>query len=240
MKRKKRNLKRNFIVIAVLVSSSLLSSSAMERFLQVQETIESELGKANLESALLVAASKGELKLVKQLVEKSHVAIEVKSQSGYTPLHLATWNQHDEVVKYLLEQGASINAQAINGKTPLHLAIESNCSKMVDNLLQAADIEMLPDVDGRLPIHYAALEGAYHFFFLARYGVEKTKLLLNAKADNGITPLHDAASKGHKDFIDFLIERGADRCVLTDDGKSVIDYAKMNGHHDVVARFLEE
>ena len=55
---------------------------------------------------LLDAARKGDLAAVKTLCEKG-AAIETKTPYGQTPLYLAAMNGHAEVVRFLVEKGAS-------------------------------------------------------------------------------------------------------------------------------------
>lgn len=44
------------------------------------------------------------------------------SIGGHTVLHLASANRHCEVVKSLVEAGASVNVRNAHGNTPLHSA----------------------------------------------------------------------------------------------------------------------
>jgi ankyrin repeat protein len=54
---------------------------------------------------------------------------EAKNILDQTPLHLASRNGCFEIVKYLVEQGANIQAKTVYGKTPLDFAnIEANKS----------------------------------------------------------------------------------------------------------------
>ena len=55
-------------------------------------------------------------------------------EEGITPLHLAAKDNHVEVVKYLLSQGADVNAKTTWGRTPLDLA--NNAEKV--NVLREA------------------------------------------------------------------------------------------------------
>jgi len=45
---------------------------------------------------------------------------------GWTPLHEAANHGHAEVVSYLLDNGANINAPGMDGDTPLHDAVEND------------------------------------------------------------------------------------------------------------------
>lgn len=52
---------------------------------------------------------------------------------------------------------------------------------------------------------------------------------INAKNKDGVTPLQLAAMKGdHTEFLRFLIDKGADKTILTDFDESVYDLAKSN------------
>ena len=61
-----------------------------------------------LDDELLSAARKGDLAGVKTLLAKG-AALEAKSRYGQTPLFFSARNGHEEVVKFLLAQGASPN-----------------------------------------------------------------------------------------------------------------------------------
>ncbi|GCC43282.1 hypothetical protein chiPu_0027621, partial [Chiloscyllium punctatum] len=57
----------------------------------------------------------------------------------YTPLHVSVNSYQKEIVEFLLEQGADIDAVDIkSGKTPLVHAVENNCIDMVRLLLQVS------------------------------------------------------------------------------------------------------
>lgn len=45
------------------------------------------------------------------------------SRNGLTPLHFAVQNSKVDIVNYLIENGANINAKTSNGQTPLHLSV---------------------------------------------------------------------------------------------------------------------
>ncbi len=59
---------------------------------------------------LLAASRKGDLGAVKTLIEKG-AAIEAKTPYGQTPLYLAAMNGHEEVVRLLLEKGATADVR---------------------------------------------------------------------------------------------------------------------------------
>jgi len=53
---------------------------------------------------------------------------------GYTCLMMAARNQRPDIVKFLVENGADVNAKAANGSTPLSLAEEEEDEEMIELL----------------------------------------------------------------------------------------------------------
>ncbi len=51
--------------------------------------------------------------------------------AGYTCLMMAARNQRPDIVNFLVENGADVNATAENGNTPLSLAEKENDQEMV-------------------------------------------------------------------------------------------------------------
>jgi ankyrin repeat protein len=49
---------------------------------------------------------------------------------------------------------------------------------------------------------------------------------VNAKSDDGWTPLHLAAARGHKEIVEQLIAKGADVNAKTINGITPLDYAE--------------
>ena len=58
---------------------------------------------------------------VQAIVEGRHVDINGQSYYGLTPLHLACMYGQEEIARYLLENGAHVNACDTSGMTPVHL-----------------------------------------------------------------------------------------------------------------------
>lgn len=102
------------------------------------------------------AAAAGEFDRVERLIEAG-APVNVFSDDGWTPLHLAAFFGHQKVAELLLAHAADVTAQSrnANGNTPLHAALASN-QKMVAGLLlgSGADVNAA-DAGGWRPLHLA-------------------------------------------------------------------------------------
>lgn len=68
------------------------------------------------------AANQGNMEILQMLLSYAHGAINNTNEIGDTPLHCAVKGAHLEAVKYLLDNGADVNAINAKGNTPLDCA----------------------------------------------------------------------------------------------------------------------
>ena len=89
------------------------------------------------DTAMMGAALGGHLDVVKKL-RMSGAALDYK---GWTPLIYASTGGRDNVVAYLLDQGANVNAESANGTTALMMAVREGKGTTVDLLVKrGADV----------------------------------------------------------------------------------------------------
>ena len=62
----------------------------------------------------------------------------------------------------------------------------------------------------------------------------------NPRSDGGYTPLHIAASNGHLEICQIILEEVDDKNPLTDDGFSPLYLAANNGHLEVFKFIFEK
>ncbi|MNN24951.1 Ankyrin repeats (3 copies) [compost metagenome] len=92
------------------------------------------------ENALMMASLQGELDMVKLMVDGEEAEINKK---GWAPLHYAASNGHNEVVKYLVDHAAYIDAESPNGTTPMMMAARGGHIDTVKLLLdEGADLRL--------------------------------------------------------------------------------------------------
>ena len=83
------------------------------------------------------AAKNGDLEKVKALLKANPDLVFSKDDKfGGTPLHLAAYWNHKDVLELLLTNKADVNVRDNNGNTPLALAANSNYTEVIELLRQ--------------------------------------------------------------------------------------------------------
>ena len=159
---------------------------------------------------LHLAAWAGNVKAVERYLEAGE-DMEFQDFQGWTPLHLATWNSHSEIVKLLLH-GSPSNMTSIQGPndvTALHFARWNNARDV---------IQMFIDSDASLEAQEeTALNQAvtsYNRNILNSLKQEDTSFGASDRSRNW-RPIHFAAMNGHVAAIEALKIAGADLSALS-------------------------
>jgi ankyrin repeat protein len=94
------------------------------------------------ESALMIAAIKGEADWIQRLLDRGAQV----GKKGWSPLHYAASGPQTSVVKLLLDRGAPIDAGSPNGSTALMMAAQYGSEASVELLLsRGADAKIKND-----------------------------------------------------------------------------------------------
>ena len=92
---------------------------------------------------LILATIKGQLEIVKYLLENKQVAVNMKDNNGQTALMGASRKGHTEIVRYLLSRSdTKVNMQDKGGWAALHWACWKNQSEIVGLLLEHPQIDI--------------------------------------------------------------------------------------------------
>jgi ankyrin repeat protein len=159
------------------------------------------------------AARDGDIDAVTDLLKAGADPNALDEPNRSPPLCFAMMNDHVEVMKVLLENGADPNV-LVHGCSVLvyvsgvigELCWARDVSKVVELLLEHKADPNLPDDDGTTPLHEAARRGDTETAIrLLEFGAK-----IDAQDKNGRTPLHKAAVNSHGDTVDLLLDAGAD------------------------------
>jgi len=129
-------------------------SVRVSQFLLAQPLVRVETRNLRGESPLMIAALKGQLPLVRQLIERK---AEV-NKPGWTPLHYAAAHADaasQAVVRLLLEHHAYIDAASPNGTTPLMMAAQYGHPGVVRLLLEEGADASLRNEQGLSALDFA-------------------------------------------------------------------------------------
>lgn len=139
-------------------------------------------------------------------------------EEGGTPLNTATKSGDLEMMQFLIDQGADVNACGPETEdnwatyiTPLHTAAGGRNDNCVVTLLldHGANTEVV-DNGEKTPLHWAVkMETDGRLRALLERGAN-----VNSRDINGDTPLHISAAKGKEANIQALIEYGADPTIM--------------------------
>jgi hypothetical protein len=103
------------------------------------------------------------------------------SGGGWTALHWAAENGHEECVTYCLEMGANVNARTQYGITPLLYASWKGHVNAVRVLLDAGALVDSTDKYGYTPRYYAIL---YKYVDVSRYLIDRGAKVSNVKLND--------------------------------------------------------
>ena len=107
------------------------------------------------ETPLMMAALRGHLDWCKRLVGRGATV----DRGGWTPLHYAAAGPNAEVVGWLLQQRAQIEARSPNGTTPLMMAAGYGSESSADELLRGGADPALRNQQGMTAAAFARSVG---------------------------------------------------------------------------------
>lgn len=113
----------------------------------------------NPSEIFLRSAKSGELVALKECMEKYGIQINYQNESTFTALMLASYNNHTNIVKFLIQNGADTELKDCCGTTALIGAAYYGNYDIVNTLLEfGADINC-KDNDGETALFHAVREG---------------------------------------------------------------------------------
>jgi ankyrin repeat protein len=219
------DMKRTALVVCLLLATAM-SISAREEGVQDSQKIKDEV---------FSAARKGDFNAVKDLLEEYPDLINTRAAGGWTLLHVAY--DSPELVGYLIDNGAEIDARSDGQWTPLHNQAYRGHIDGVELLLEhGADLEAKTSF-GHTPLLSS----------LRWERVEVTKLLVkrgadvNASTELGRTALIVSTIEGNSEMAGLFLESGADVGMKDNNyGRTALHFAGLYGQLDIAAALIEK
>nr|XP_022338838.1 protein phosphatase 1 regulatory subunit 16A-like isoform X2 [Crassostrea virginica] len=179
---------------------------------------------------LLEAAARNDLEDVKRLLSAG-VNPDVTNEDGLTALHQCCIDDNEEMLKLLLEFGASVNARDTELWTPLHAAATCGHVHLCRYLIDKGAELLAVNADGNMPYDICEDEVTLDYIEteMAKRGItqediDETRLIPEKQMLNdlkqiakrsgdlefinseGATPLHVAAANGFQEVAEFLLD----------------------------------
>ena len=185
-------------------------------------------------AAVIATVREGSREAVEKALGTAPEFLKATDPAGSTLLHHAAGFGSLEMMTWLLESGADVNAKNRRKSTPLHWAVHDTAkAKLL--LSKGADLNAR-QAEGRTALHLASMLGN---------GEATLRLLLDAGANpgiaasNGQTPLMAAARRGDVTAMALLVGKGADVNAKSGAGETALTTAAANGDPRAVAFLLE-
>lgn len=200
--------------------------------------VRSELQKHNIPSTPegFFQAAETDKRVAVALFLEAKVGTEIRNNRGWTPLIMAAFNGHHEILDLLFQHKPDVNALDMDGNTALHWAAFNGHISCASRLIQHHAKIGIQNNSGCTPLMQAA----------ARNHPDITKLLiengaaLDATADDGYTALHQAAASGYSEIVELLLAQGAATNLRAIDGNTPYTLAVKNKQADVFKLLMPE
>ncbi|EKU22146.1 nacht and ankyrin domain protein, partial [Nannochloropsis gaditana CCMP526] len=182
-------------------------------------------------TALNVAAHRGYVAPVRELLDTAHADVNIPNSSGSTSLIQASHFGHTAVVRLLLQHGAAVDLPNHKGTTALMRAAQEGHVAVVAALLRTGG-----DVNRRNHERMNALmlasqrghDGIVHM--LIKHGAD-----IDCQTVQGSTALMLACKRQHEAVVRVLLTAGAEMFVRDSRGRTARDTAVKRNHKPIIA-----
>ncbi len=182
---------------------------------------------------IIEAAILSDIKISRDLL-KNGADIEMRNDSGMTPLLVAFLSDDYSLASFLLENGADINARDYYGMTPVLAAAMLNNATLTSLAIEHKANILAKDINGLTPLMFFVFSGNLHAIELI---VKYDKASVNSIDNNKNSPVVMAVCRGDKRMTQKLIEHGAN--LNSRYSKKALNIAVYSGNLDLAAILLQ-
>ncbi|XP_075228695.1 transient receptor potential cation channel A1 [Lycorma delicatula] len=201
----------------------------------------------DLSTPVHLACAQGAIDIVKLMfgLQPSEKALCLQScdVQKMTPLHCAAMFDRAEIVRYLISEGADINALDKERRSPLLLAASRGGWRTVLALIHLKANIHLKDSNHRNILHLVVMNGGrlddFASAVIKAQSEEHLRELLNEKDNMGCSPLHFASREGHIRSLENLITLGACINLKNNNNESPLHFAARYGRYHTVKQLLD-
>ena len=181
---------------------------------------------------LATRIERGDMVAVKKIVKDNPKLLNHQQVVGTLPLATIVKNNYPEQMKWMLNQGANINATDSDGYSLLFFALEFQNTSMLEFLLSNGANPNCPNHESITPLIAAIANGwTKAAELLIKYGADLTW------TDEGDTALTLAVSEGQLSVVSCILEHSTDRG--TGLSAQLVQQARSNGQEEI-ARLLAQ
>jgi len=179
------------------------------------------------ESRNLLCYENDFVNVIKSLIKDQKSDINFQGFLKISTLHKASYHGHENIIKFLIANGAELNIKNYCGNTPLINAIIHGHKKCVELLIKAGADTNVKNVDYLTVLHISSMYGRKDILELL-IGYEKNNI--NYQCNRGYTALHYAAKHGREECLKLLIKNGVNVFIQTSGRSMALDLAHINNH----------
>ena len=173
--------------------------------------------------ALFYATYIGNIDIIKFLIENG-VSCENKNAIDETPIYEAFRRKYWNIVKFLLNHGASIMPFPKTPKSLLHYAVEQNDVELATELIKKKiPIDSKTNISKNTPLHFSCIQNNLQMIELL---ITNQISIINEQNNQGETPLFLASKHSTPQIVDYLLKNGANPELKDNNSKTPLSVAQ--------------
>ena len=170
-----------------------------------------------------------------------NVNINQEDTNGNTPLHIASYEGHLEIVKFLINSGARLLEVNIWQYNALHVVSQNGHLEIAKLLIEkGVPIDLTRFRSGETCLHIASQNGHFEIVkLLVEKGADINTRKVDIMCKTGATALFIACEKGHFEIAKLLVASGAKINIWVKYGTTPLHVAALYGYHNIVELLVE-